>query len=721
MRACLCIVAAAAAHPCPLLFLRACQPATGAVLESTGTVPNHALRAVIDDYLSLAPENRRRMFVPRMPLSDKAKLSVARGEANAATTASQRGGGDGSDAAIAEGSRGAEAAAGASEPPTLTMEQWLVREVQLLPATASRFAAALLAAGYERPHFLLLRRSTVASEASAGKNPIIAQLRSDGVLVKPGHEAPLLGALERLPPLRRRGSSSAALRRRLSGGPASSALLLAASASVSDLLSRTACSLAMMPADCARWRIFVQRRWAQQHVSSVAAFAGRRCALACGRAQVQLLAYGSASGAGEASHGGNGGGGGGVSGGGKPRFTTLVHMAANATCCATIVRRTEYERACALGATARARIPLRAAVGTSDGEIRVWEIASASGGSGHRELLDLRGHQGAVTCMCAFTSGKLLLSGTDEPEGALRVWELRRGSCVRVLCAQLGAGRSSGVLCCALLRAAADRFAVSGHRDGGLRVWDLAGATVAVACLERHSAPISCVAACGSRGQFVLTGSHDRSIVLWDLRSTLALADGADGSNTLQESEAAAAVVTVMTGHSGRVLCCAAFLDTRVVGAVGSSEGPLKGWVGLSGSEDCSVRLWQLSSGGACMRVIGGHPGASDSLSLTPCEMEAADPLPVHGLSVVQDTDGGGDSKGGVQLLVVCDALGSAGGQVRLWTAECWGAAEPVPNSGETEMEAPSADVEVEVEVVVVREVPLQDGPAAVETLPSLA
>jgi len=120
------------------------------------------------------------------------------------------------------------------------------------------------------------------------------------------------------------------------------------------------------------------------------------------------------------------------------------------------------------------------------------------------------------------------------------------------------------------------------------------------------------------------------------------------------------------------------------------------------------------------MRVIGGHPGASDSLSLTPCEMEAADPLPVHGLSVVQDTD---DSKGGVQLLAVCDALGSAGGQVRLWAAECWGAAEPVPNCGETEVDA---EVEVEVEVVVVREVrvrdvPLQDGPAAVETLPSLA
>ena len=371
---------------------------------------------------------------------------------------------------------------------------------------------------------------------------------------------------------------------------------------------------------------------------------------------------------------------------------------------------------------------MRAAVGTSDGEIRVWEIASASGGSGHRELLDLRGHHGAVTCMCAFTSGKLLLSGTDEPEGALRVWELRRGSCVRVLCAQLGAGRSSGVLCCALLSAAADRFAVSGHRDGGLRVWDLAAAekdaggaaTVAVASLERHSAPISCVAACGSRGQFVLTGSHDRSIVLWDLRSTLALANGADGSNTLQESEAAAAAVTVMTGHSGRVMCCAAFRDTRAVDAVGSSEEPLKGWIAASGSEDCSVRLWQLSSGGACMRVIGGHPGASDSLSLTPCEMEAADPLPVHGLSVVQDTD---DSKGGVQLLAVCDALGSAGGQVRLWAAECWGAAEPVPNCGETEVDA---EVEVEVEGVVVREVrvrdvPLQDGPAAVETLPSLA
>ena len=44
--------------------------------------------------------------------------------------------------------------------------------------------------------------------------------------------------------------------------------------------------------------------------------------------------------------------------------------------------------------------------------------------------------------------------------------------------------------------------------------------------------------------------------------------------------------------------------------------------------------------------------------------------------------------------------------------------AESVKEVRRTEVDV---EVEVEVEVVVVREVPLQDGPAAVETLPSLA
>jgi len=159
--------------------------------------------------------------------------------------------------------------------------------------------------------------------------------------------------------------------------------------------------------------------------------------------------------------------------------------------------------------------------------------------------------------------------GRCEPElarldAAARAWPYAAWLCpIRPTLAQPGealrqflTGHTDAVLAVAV--GAGGRIAVSGGRDGTVRVWDLAG-TAAPQVLTGHDTWINAVAV-SADGRIAVSGDRRGTVRVWDLAGT--------------------AAPQVLTGHAGSVLAVAVSADGRIA---------------VSGGSDGTVRVWDLA------------------------------------------------------------------------------------------------------------------------------
>jgi hypothetical protein len=131
-------------------------------------------------------------------------------------------------------------------------------------------------------------------------------------------------------------------------------------------------------------------------------------------------------------------------------------------------------------------------------------------------------------------------------------------------------GHTDAVMAVAVVRDG--RYAVSGSRDGTLKVWDLEQGE-AIQTLEGHSGAVMAVALTPD-GQRAVSGSGDKTLMVWDL----------ERGETLH----------TLTGHTKAVRAVAVTPDGRHA---------------VSGSTDASLRLWDLERGES-VRILGGHTDA---------------------------------------------------------------------------------------------------------------
>ncbi|MFC1634707.1 DUF4062 domain-containing protein, partial [Planctomycetota bacterium] len=165
------------------------------------------------------------------------------------------------------------------------------------------------------------------------------------------------------------------------------------------------------------------------------------------------------------------------------------------------------------------------------------------------------------------------------------------------------------------------RYVVSGSNDKTLRVWELASGLV-VHTLAGHASSVFAVAVTPD-GQYVVSGSADGTLMVWELANGRA--------------------VSMLAGHKGIVSAVAVTPDSRYA-VSGSSDKRLKvwelttgrtvhtlkghrGWVrgvavtpdgryAVSGSDDKTLRVWDLSSRRA-IYVRTGHEDAVDAVAVT--------------------------------------------------------------------------------------------------------
>ncbi|WP_244210553.1 nSTAND1 domain-containing NTPase [Amycolatopsis kentuckyensis] len=273
------------------------------------------------------------------------------------------------------------------------------------------------------------------------------------------------------------------------------------------------------------------------------------------------------------------------------------------------------------GLTWRVRVALssdgrRVAVGGGDGAVRVWNAI------GDDQPAVLRGDSGRVLGVAFSRDGKWLAGGGED--GTVRLWNLADGGSSVALRGHEGSAE-------AVAFSPDGRHLASAGVDGTIRVWDLAHPPEAVV-LGRHDGGILDVAY-SADGSSIASAGDDSTVEIWntgravgptvlrghrgvvwsvafspDGRSVASVAfDGSVKTWAVDPVED----LVVFRGHQGQPATPARSpyerpeVKSPVVGVAASADGRLV----VSGGQDGTVRIWQVSGGRTPMFLAGnGKP-----------------------------------------------------------------------------------------------------------------
>ena len=157
-----------------------------------------------------------------------------------------------------------------------------------------------------------------------------------------------------------------------------------------------------------------------------------------------------------------------------------------------------------------------AATGEKSGSVRVWDLATGA------VAKTLAGHTDQITGICFAADGERLVSASTD--GSVRVWNTETGTQLVVLQTPAPVG--------AVAVLGGNQIA-SGGADNVVRLWTLADEpkatsgdetqkttlTIGLRELKGHSGPITALAAVGTDGKQLISGSQDGTVRQWEAQS----------------------------------------------------------------------------------------------------------------------------------------------------------------------------------------------------------
>jgi hypothetical protein len=198
----------------------------------------------------------------------------------------------------------------------------------------------------------------------------------------------------------------------------------------------------------------------------------------------------------------------------------------------------------------------------------------------------LEGHTAPVRCVAVSPDGKWAASGSEDE--TLRLWDLQAGEEVRRF-----KGHRGHVTAVAVTRDG--RRLLSGATDHTLRLWDVASGKELRRLRLPGSGAVNVLAALSGDGRLAVTGSDGQGgwsrkswlVYLWDLES--------------------GELLHRFKGHGN-------FLRRGLIASVALTPD---GRSALSGSQDRTLRLWDVASGTE-VRCFTGHTGAVTAVAFSP-------------------------------------------------------------------------------------------------------
>jgi len=207
--------------------------------------------------------------------------------------------------------------------------------------------------------------------------------------------------------------------------------------------------------------------------------------------------------------------------------------------------------------------------GDYESRLRFWNLRDG------KMIRELEGHSGIVSTVAISPDGRRGLSGSwDE---TMKLWDLGTGKCLHTFTGTSGIVRSVAF-------SPDGRWAVSGDTGNIIRIWDLeTGTVIAVRATSDDASAVSFSA----EGRWLIAADRNQ-VLMWDMT-------GSDSSCSGRFS-----------GHTKPVRS--------------SALSPDRKWL-ITGSEDSTVRLWEVSTekGKTIQptRTFEGHHGSVTSVALS--------------------------------------------------------------------------------------------------------
>jgi len=286
--------------------------------------------------------------------------------------------------------------------------------------------------------------------------------------------------------------------------------------------------------------------------------------------------------------------------------------------------------------------------GSADCTLRLWDVSSG------KCLRILEGHTNSVQSVSMSADGRRALSGSWD--NSLRLWDLSSGECLRIFEGHTGSVNSVAL-------SSDGCWALSGSSDLNLQLWDVSSGKC-VRTFEEHKEEVWSVAL-SEDGRWGISGSQDETMCHLDVNGFINAAH-ADTSqfvicNVANVKKSVklqkrfsflidAAVKALSEGEYGRawrfaceskslagyefsyeaqdIIHRAGLRGTRTrlrsvfyrhtfrVDGLSSVALSADGVLALSGSDDWTLRLWDLRSG-ECLRTFVGHKYTVNSVALS--------------------------------------------------------------------------------------------------------
>ncbi|NMF61279.1 eIF2A-related protein [Brasilonema octagenarum] len=205
------------------------------------------------------------------------------------------------------------------------------------------------------------------------------------------------------------------------------------------------------------------------------------------------------------------------------------------------------------------------AVGDTNGQIRVWQVANG------KEIFNFQAHTSWIVSIAFSCDGVTFVSGSKDR--TIRLWDVRTGECLKIL------QEHSSVVTSVVFSPDGQTLA-SGSADQTIRLWDVRTGEC-LKTLQEHSNVVRSVIF-SPDGQTLASGSTDQTVRLWNVRTGECL--------------------KILQGHTNRVRSVA-FCPSGVTLASGSYDG--------------TIRIWDVRTG-KCLKVLQEHNNQIQSVTFSP-------------------------------------------------------------------------------------------------------